>query len=329
MVLSVSSMINTINSIDGINLTNINFFESFFGTLALEMNVKYRGNSLSFSSTRISEVTRGKDNLYKCIAELAGNPKTREILLKATRKTKEDLFCGVSLATINEKLRELTVDDQTFMDEIMNSACNDDEDEIFVGYIRSAMKYELDARKAKKQHKIASGNFVTKKSNATIISELIDELIRNNGSMNEWVKPEQKYRLEEKMSFNNFNKPLKGQIRNAFDDYENVITSIDHLSVKNSQVQKTLNSTYKNAYIHVLSNLFGNDYEDDDIRKSSSFIFQKVNDYIYNDTLKGKLKANIEEDLVKYNLFCITVCVFYKSEFMLENEDDNICCQQQ
>lgn len=275
MKLSVPNIINSIKSIDGINFTNISFFESFFGTLAVERDIKVRGKPLSFSQPRISDVMRGKENPYESLAQQASSPSTSEILLKATRKVKKTLFNGVSLKTINEELGKLKVSDQNFLNEIMNIPRKDDEDEIFVGDLRAAMKHEQDAWKAKKKHNVASGNLVTKKSDATIISRLIEQLIRNSASKIEDIKYGYNRKLEESMVFNNFSPSLKDQIRSAFVEYENVITAINCLSKKNVRFEKALYSTYKSAYFHVTSDLFGNKYVDDDIRKSSSIISKR------------------------------------------------------
>lgn len=275
---------------------------------------------MAFDPPRISEVMNGKDTLYESVAKLAYKPETKEVLMEAINKAKRDLFKNVDVAKINEVLRKMTIDDQSFNDDIQRLSDENKNDEVFAQYVLRAMKLEYEERQLKKKYKIATGNFITKKADATICSEIIEQITRNKKLKIENVKHERAWSLEDKMTINNFNEPLKDQILEAFDDYETVMTAIDNLSMVEIQARKTLYSNYKSAYLHVLSSMFGNNYEENDIKKSSSAIFMAVDDFIYEQNLKGKIK--IEEDLVRYNLFCITVVVFYQCKFLLRVKEE-------
>ncbi len=318
MLFNLVNMINEIKKIDGVSVTDKDFFEYFFGTLSVnkELNCK----PLAFDPPRISEVMNGKDTLYESVAKLAYKPETKKALMEAINKAKRDLFKNVDVAKINEVLRKMTIDDQSFNDDIQRLSNENKNDEVFAQYVLRAMKLEYEERQLKKKYKIATGNFITKKADATICSEIIEQITRNKKLKIENVKHERAWSLEDKMTINNFNEPLKDQILEAFDDYETVMTAIDNLSMVEIQARKTLYSNYKSAYLHVLSSMFDNNYEENDIKKSSSTIFMAVDDFIYEQNLKGKIK--IEEDLVRYNLFCITVVVFYQCKFLLRVNEE-------
>lgn len=161
---------------------------------------------------------------------------------------------------------------------------------------------------------------MTKKADATICSELIEQIIRNVKFKKENIKHSHAWSLDDKMNINCFSEPLKERINEAFDDYETVMTAIDNLSELEVQARKTLYSSYRDAYWHVLSDLLGDGYTEDDIKKSSSTIFMSVNNFVYDQTLKGKTK--IQTDIVSYNLFCITVAVFYQCKFLIKVEGE-------
>ncbi len=323
MIFNLINMIKEIKEIDGISLSEKDFFDLIFGSLALEKEIKINGKPLSFDSPRISDVMTGKENLYESVAKLAQKKdETKADLLKIVGKVKNELFGNVSISVINDTLAKMDISDKNFaytFKEIRSKEGNND-DEIFAEYLLYAMKLEYEDRQTRKKYKIATGNFVTKKADATICSELIEHIIRNAKFKKENIKHNHAWSLEDKMSINCFNEPLKEQINEAFDDYETVMTAIDNLSELEIQARKTLYSSYQNAYCRVLSNLLGDDYDEGDIRKSSSTIFMSVNDFVYDQTLKGKTR--ILEDVVRYNLFCITVAVFYQCKFLIKVEGE-------
>ena len=322
MVFNLANMIEGIRAIDGVSFTDKDFFEYFFGTLALKMNITPNGKPLAFESSRISEVMNGKDNLYESIAVLANKPKTKTILMEAAKKAKKDLFFNTAFSRINEALGEMTILDCEFSKAIKekSSRSTKDEREIFTDYLLHAMRLEYEDRQAKKKYKVATRNFVTKKADATICSELIEQIIRNVKTSKENKKHERPWSLEDKIQVNDFNQPLADKIRDAFDDFETVMSAIENLAAFEIQAAKTLYSRYQDAYCRVLSNLLGNDYTTEDIRKSSSTIFTAVDDYVYDEALKGKVK--IEDDIVRCNLFSITVAVFYQCKILIKVEGE-------
>lgn len=323
MIFNLVNMINEIKEIDGMCLSEKDFFDLIFGSLALEKEIKINGKPLSFDSPRISDVMTGKENLYESVAKLAlKKDETKADLLKIVGKVKNELFGNVSISKINDALAKMDISDKSFSDtlgEIRSKEGNND-DEIFAEYLLYAMKLEYDNRLTRRKYKIATGNFVTKKADATICSELIEQIIRNAKFKKENIKHSHAWSLEDKMNVNCFSEPLKERINEAFDDYKTVMSAIDNLSELEIQARKTLYSSYQNAYCHVLSALFGDDCTEDAIRKSSSAIFMSVDDFVYNQTLKGKTR--IQEDVVRYNLFCITVAVFYQCKFLIKVEGE-------
>ncbi len=323
MIFSLANMIKTIKAVDGVDFNEIDFFEHFFGTLALNMDVKVNGKPLSFSPPRVSEVMTGKDDLYESVAKLADNPVAKPILLEMTQKAKAELFGNVGLEKINDFLsKETTIGDEIFnksIDKKLSQDNRNDED-IFTEYLLFAMKLEYENRLSRRKYKTATGNFVTKKADASICSELIEQIIKNAKTNMENIKHDQAWSLEDKMNVNRFNEILKDRIHEAFDDFETVMTAIDNLSMLEIQAKKTLYSSYKAAYYRVLANLFGDHYSEEDIKKSSSNIFVAVDDFIYEQMLKGKVK--IQEDVARYNLFCITVAVFYQCKFLIKVEEE-------
>lgn len=323
MIFSLANMIKTIKAVDGVSFNDIDFFEYFFGTLALKMDVKVNGKPLSFSSPRVSDVMTGKDDLYESVAKLAYKPEAKPILLEMAKKAKAELFSNVSLSKINDTIsKEMTITDEAFnksIDEKLSQDNRNDED-IFTEYLLFAMKLEYENRLSRRKYKTATGNFVTKKADASICSELIEQIIKNAKTNMENIKHDQAWSLEDKMNVNRFNEILKDRIHEAFDDFETVMTAIDNLSMLEIQAKKTLYSSYKAAYYRVLANLFGDHYSEEDIKKSSSNIFVAVDDFIYEQMLKGKVK--IQEDVARYNLFCITVAVFYQCKFLIKVEEE-------
>ena len=323
MIFSLANMIKTIKAVDGVSFNDIDFFEYFFGTLALKMDVKVNGKPLSFSSPRVSDVMTGKDDLYESVAKLAYKPEAKPILLEMAKKAKAELFGNVGLEKINDALsKETTIGDEIFnksIDEKLSQDSRNDED-IFTEYLLFAMKLEYENRLSRRKYKTATGNFVTKKADASICSELIEQIIKNAKTNTENIKHDQAWSLEDKMNVNRFNEILKDRIHEAFDDFETVMTAIDNLSMLEIQAKKTLYSSYKDAYYRILTNLFGNRYNEEDIKKSSSAIFVAVDDFIYEQMLKDKV--TIQEDIARYNLFCITVAVFYQCKFLIKVEEE-------
>lgn len=107
MIFNLVNMINEIRTIEEIDFTDKYFFDCFFGTLSIKMNVKKNGNTLNFDPPRVSEVMTGKDNLYEVIAKLAYKPETKGVLLEDIDKMSRVLFGNVSLAKINDTLRKM------------------------------------------------------------------------------------------------------------------------------------------------------------------------------------------------------------------------------
>lgn len=323
MLFNLVNMINEIKKIDGISFSDKAFFDLIFGSLALERDIRNNEKPLSFDSPRISDVMTGKENLYESVTKLAlKKDETKADLLKIVDKVKSELFGNVSISKINDALAKMDTPDKNFADTInkMRFKEGDNDDEIFAEYILFAMKLEYEDRQTKRKYKIATGNFVTKKADATICSELIEQIIRNVKFKKENIKHSHAWSLDDKMNINCFSEPLKERINEAFDDYETVMTAIDNLSELEVQARKTLYSSYRDAYWHVLSDLLGDGYTEDDIKKSSSTIFMSVNNFVYDQTLKGKTK--IQTDIVSYNLFCITVAVFYQCKFLTKVEGE-------
>lgn len=174
MIFNLVNMINEIRTIEEIDFTDKYFFDCFFGTLSIKMNVKKNGNTLNFDPPRVSEVMTGKDNLYEVIAKLAYKPETKGVLLEDIDKMSRVLFGNVSLAKINDTLRKMEFSDSDFQNDIEKefSKDNRNDKEIFVDFLIQAMKIEYKERKFRREYKIATGNFVTKKADATICSEL-------------------------------------------------------------------------------------------------------------------------------------------------------------
>ncbi len=322
MIFNLANMINEIRAIDGIDFTDKYFFDCFFGTLSLRMDVKKNGNPLNFDSSRISEVMTGKDNLYESIAKLAYRPETKEVLLNDVDKMSKLLFGNIGLAKANDVLHGMTFKDSDFENDIEKefSKENRNDKEIFVEYLLQAMKIEYEERQYRRKYRIATGNFVTKKADATICSELIEQMIRNVRLKKENIKHEIAWSLEDKMDINCFDPYLRERIADAFDDFETVMTAIDNLSMVEIQAKKALYSSYQDAYCRVLNDFFGSDCDEDDIKRASSSIFMAVDDFVYEHTLKGKVK--IQEDVVRCNLFCITVTVFYQCKFLIKVEEE-------
>ena len=322
MIFDLPNMVNGIKAIDGVSFSNQDFFEYFFGNLALQMDIRQNKKPLAFDSPRISDVMNGKENLYESVAVLADKPETKAILMETAKKAEKDLFFNTTFSKINEILGAMTIVDDEFgkaMKEKISQSDIDDRD-IFTDYLIYAMRLEYQNRQTKKKYKVATGNFVTKKADATICSELIEQLIRNVKTKKENKKHKKPWSLEDKMCVNDFNQALANKIQSAFDDFETVMTAIETLSGFEIQAAKTLYSRYQDAYCRVLSKLLGENYTADDIRKSSSTIFMAVDECVYNEALKGKVK--IEDDIVRYNLFCITVAVFYQCKFLLKVEGE-------
>lgn len=320
MIFNLANMVKYIKKNYGVKYRE--FFDYFFGTLALKMNIKANGKPLAFDSPRISEVVGETDNLYESVAKLAYKQETKPLLLEMVVKAKADLFANISLAQINDDLRDMEIADADFCDEMNEKFSQDrrNDEDIFVEYILYAMKLEYENRQADKKYKIAKGSFVTNKADASVCSELIEQIIRNGKTKKENVRHERAWSLEDKMNANCFNEVLKGRVSEAFDDFETVMTAIDNLSMVEMQAKKALYSSYQDAYCRVLNDFFGNDYDEDDIKKSSSSIFVAVDDFVYEHTLKGKVK--IQEDVVRCNLFCITVTVFYQCKFLIKVEEE-------
>lgn len=322
MIFNLVYMINEIRTIEEIDFTDKYFFDCFFGTLSIKMNVKKNGNTLNFDPPRVSEVMTGKDNLYEVIAKLAYKPETKGVLLEDIDKMSRVLFGNVSLAKINDTLRKMEFSDSDFQNDIEKefSKDNRNDKEIFVDFLIQAMKIEYKERKFRREYKIATGNFVTKKADATICSELIEQMIRNVRLKKENIKHETAWSLEDKMDINCFDTCLRERIVDAFDDLETVMTGLDNLAKIEIQAGKILYALYKKAYYDVLIDLLGKDYKDEKIKEKSSEIFLAVNEYMYDHTLKGKIKIN--EDTARYNLFCITVAAFYQCKFLLKVEGE-------
>lgn len=89
MIFNLVNMINEIRTIEEIDFTDKYFFDCFFGTLSIKMNVKKNGNTLNFDPPRVSEVMTGKDNLYEVIAKLPTNLRLRVFYWKILTKCQE------------------------------------------------------------------------------------------------------------------------------------------------------------------------------------------------------------------------------------------------
>lgn len=322
MTFNLVNMINEIRMIEGIDFTDKYFFDCFFGTLALKMDVKKNGNPLNFDPSRVSEVMTGKENLYEAITKLAYKPETKGVLLEDIDKMSRLLFGHVSLGKINDVLRKMEFSDLDFQNDVEKEFSKKDRNdkEIFIEFLIQTMKIEYQERKFRREYKIATGNFVTKKADATICSELIEQMIRNIKLKKENIKHETAWSLEDKMDINCFDPLLRERITDAFDDFETVMTGLDNLATIEIQAGKTLYALYKKAYYDVLVDLLGKDYTDEKIKEKSSEIFLSVDEYMYECNLKGKIKIN--EDTARYNLFCITVAVFYQCKFLLKVEGE-------
>lgn len=292
------------------------------------MDVKPNGKPLNFDPPRISEVMSGKENLYESISKIAYRPETKGVLLNDVDKMSKLLFGKISLAKVNDILRGMTFKDSEFQNDMEKefSKENRNDKEIFVDYLLQTMKIEYEERQYRRKYKIATGNFVTKKADATICSELIEQMIRNVKLKKENIKHEIAWPLEDKMDINCFDPYLRERIADAFDDFETVMTGLDNLSIVQIQAGKTLYALYKEAYHDVLLKTIGTDFSDGKIKEKSSKIFLAVNEYMYERNLKGKIK--IEEDVARYNLFCITVAVFYQCKFLLRVEGEKNDCHR-
>lgn len=314
MIFNLANMVTALKTIDGISFTDRAFFEYFFESLALKM--RPNEDPLKFGYSRVSEFMSRKEPLYESVSKLAYEPETKSNLLEMTHKAKKELFNNTNIMIIDDALRKMTIDDSVLSKEIDSLYNEKQYYNVFVEYVLYAMKIEYKERQLRKKYKIATGNFLTKKADATICSEIIEQIIRNGKLKKENIKHERAWSLEDKMNVNSFNDPLKERILECFDDFETVMTAIDNLSMIETQARKTLYSSYRDAYSRVLSNILGDDCTEDNIKRMSSTIFIGVDDYIYEKMLKGKIK--IEQDIVRYNLFCVTVVVFYQCKFLLK-----------
>lgn len=114
---------------------------------------------------------------------------------------------------------------------------------------------------------------------------------------------------------------MQGRIKEVFyQDYETVILSIEQLEETRYCAKKSLFGFYNEAYCAVLREKFGSNFDEKLIIENSSDIFQEVNEFVYKELLEGKIK--IEKEVVKSNLFSITVVVFYLCKFLVSVEEE-------
>ena len=317
MVFDIQNMIKTIKSINGINISNEDILSAFFDPIIKTKCLIKNGNYICFDKTRASKVMNYAEQIYISVSKTVYNDDTKDILLNKMDEIVHKVLDGVDFVIVIDALCTLMNSDEDFdysIKEKINSGSLSD-NEIFAEFLIYCLKienirYENNVRFSK------NGTLVSKKTNITIIGKIIEEIVLNSNKTNRVVNHLKGWTIEEKLARNKINYALQMMIKSAFSEYETVMAAIDSLNENNIMTSKYLYSYYERIYCRVLSDTLGESINEENIKNKSADIFMKIDDYIYDD-LFSKNKIEVEYEVIRYNLFALTVTVFYQCKFLL------------
>lgn len=313
-------MYSVIKGTEGVDINEVDFLSYTFDKLIKYFNIKYGEKYVNFTYPRASEVFTGYTNLYVKLAKCAEYEQTRKVLLEDFDNMKKILFGNCDFSRIIKRLLWLMNSDAEFDNQLklkINSMSLNDK-EIYVEFIIYVLKIENERNKVKKlaNLKINGKN----KINNAIIGNIIEKMISKKGKFSNNIKHTNAWTLEDKIKVNKLNYCLKVKIMSSFDDYENVMEVIDALSETDIMIPKYVYKYYEDVYFDVLSKIVKGNIDENKITEFSSIIFEKINDYIYNELFSNN--KVLEYEAVRYNLFALTVSVFYQCKFLLKVEEE-------
>lgn len=319
MEFDLQNMVLTLKDINN-QMTNADFFYNFIDSMIYDLDLNKNGENLHINETRISKIMNKNEQLYAslCKAVINNEDKAKASIYNRFNDKINEILGEIPFDRVIARLEELMENDPSFDAETKNKIKNEElnQEEIFAEFIIYAIKIEDKRRKYFTKYKLASGNFVTKKADSSLCSLLIEQIINNVKINKSSIKHELPWTLEAKLEKNKIHPIMQGKIKDVFyQDYETVMQAIDNLEEVIPFAAKSLYNYYFSTYYSILDELFKNKIDEDKIIDKSTEIFNEVNKRIYNKFFDGKLK--IEEELVEYNLFAITVVVFYKCKFLI------------
>lgn len=321
MVFDIQNMITTIKKIDGINISNEDILGAFFDPIIKCKCLKKNGKYICFDKTRASKVMNHVETIYISLSKTAFNEDTKGILLKKMDEIIHYVLDGVDYKLIIDALISLMNSDEHF-DTTLKKAINSgrlNNNEIFVEFLIYVLKIEH-TRYGNKDRFSKNGKLISKRTNISVIGRIIEEIILNGNKTNKEVNHLRAWTIEEKLTRNKINYILQMSIKNAFSEYESVMIALDSLSENDILTPKYLYSYYEKTYVNVVLEMFGDNISEERIISKSSDIFIRVDDYIYNELFSIK-KMGIEYEILRYNLFALTVTVFYQCKFLLSMEE--------
>lgn len=325
MEFDVQNMLLEIKKIPAASFTNEDFFMYNFSPIITHYNLRYGGIYLTFGSTRVSHIMHYTETLYPKVCKKAYSNDIRDVLLNKINDIKNILYSGIDFKEIIDVLLKLMNDDDSFdveLKEKINTLGTKFED-IYIEFLIYVMKIENE-----RHNKASLIDFNTHKKiksvNPSIIGKIIEGLVEI-GSLNSIdAKHNKIWTIEDKIKRNNINKCLSIRIMSAYDEYENVMNIIDLITEENILATKHLFSYYQTVYLKVVDKLLGeNEFSNENILTLSNKIFESMDLYIYKD-LCNVAKFNLDYESIRYNLFALTVAVFYQCKFLIQMEEVNV-----
>lgn len=320
----LQNMIKTIKKIPGANFTNEEYFNYTFDYLIKTIDIRYGGNRISFDETRASKVLNYKEYLYASICNTINLKNSRELFYETAKRNYTFLFDNIDEKKLIDALFDLVNDDCNFDKELKKKLIElytrKEYKSIYAELLLYAVKIELLRRKNRDRLDIKTKTAKIK-IDKSIIADIVSRIVINNKEYNN-IKHIKAWTLDEKIEKNKINYVLKMKMKYAFEDYELVMSILDEMCNADIMIKKYLYSFYQNIYFDVLGDFFKDDINQSDILNNSSEIFEKVNLRIY-DTIFQNKNNNLEYEKIHYNLFALTVAVFYQCKFLIPMEEIN------
>lgn len=283
-------------------------------------------NYLVWDKTRMSKIMSGEEYLYKTLTQMVDVKGTKDILLMNKSRIYKDVFDEIDGDAVINKLIVAMNEDQTFnskLKDTINSGSLSNE-EIYCEFLYYCLEVDNEKNRfnISKMKRNKAGKVIIETANISIIGKIIFNIAKNQRINAETKEHFKAWTLEDKLKRNKISKALSEQIKDSFDNYDYVLDALDDLRNEDYMVDEHLYSYYKKVYWEIINELFGDDYNNDDIIEKSSTIFRMVNQKVYEVIYKDYDKyeeATMEE--LELNLMAITATVFYQCKFLLPLED--------